>query len=80
MANEVEIYIKQDGKASKVVLSGEVFKDIENLSSKLGTKTIIESLIYSAKIISDGIKGVEDGSHEVTLPNGKKAKLTLEKE
>lgn len=80
MAEEVELFIKQDGKAYKVLLSGEVFKDIENLSNKLGTKSIIESLIYSAKIISDGIKGVENGSHEVKLPNGKKAKLTLEKE
>lgn len=77
---EIEIFIKQGDKAYKVVLSGEALENIENLSSKLGTKSILESILYSAKIISEGINNVETGEHKVLLPNGKKVSLKLETE
>ena len=74
---QIEIFIRQDGKAYKVVLSGEAMEDIDNLTHKLGTQSVTEAIIYSLKIISEGVKNVQSGDHKITLPNGKKATLNF---
>ncbi len=78
MAENIEISIKQGNYSSKVILSGEALKDVENMSNKLETDTIIEAIIYSIKILSEGIKGTGTGQHKVELPNGKKVDIKIE--
>ncbi len=79
---EVEIFVKHKGKTLKVVLKDEAVQDIEDIREQIGSKSIIEAIVYSIKILTEGLKELDDGaaSHEVELPNGTKLSVKITKE
>ena len=76
--SSIELTVREGDKSFKVLLTGEAFKDLEDMKSKLGANSTIEAVIYAIKILSSSLEGVSCGSHLVDLPNGKKVKVIIE--